>query len=143
LGFIREYLAELIPNLNVFDTLPIWQNGANVLKLMPRAVFGHQRETTVVLQDKCLTPFYLSQSIPRRNLTVCACPALSFYIPSISVPRCPCLRLSVSMSESDCDSTVCLRVCACTRVNKCVCMCARARLCVRVFICMCMVIFKS
>jgi hypothetical protein len=24
LGFIREYLAEFTPNLNVFDTLPIW-----------------------------------------------------------------------------------------------------------------------
>jgi hypothetical protein len=29
LGFIRQYLAELMPNLNVFDTLPTWQSGVN------------------------------------------------------------------------------------------------------------------
>jgi hypothetical protein len=40
LGFIREYLAELTPNMNVFDTLPIWQSGANFLKLMPLAVMN-------------------------------------------------------------------------------------------------------
>jgi hypothetical protein len=26
LEFIRQYLAELMPNLNVFDTLPTWQH---------------------------------------------------------------------------------------------------------------------
>jgi hypothetical protein len=35
LGFICEYLAEVTPNLNVFDTLPIWESEANFLKLMP------------------------------------------------------------------------------------------------------------
>jgi hypothetical protein len=37
LEFIRQYLAELMPNMNVFDTLPTWQSGANFLKLIPRA----------------------------------------------------------------------------------------------------------
>jgi hypothetical protein len=38
LGFNRQYLAALIPNLNVFYTLPIWQSGVKNLGLMPRAV---------------------------------------------------------------------------------------------------------
>ncbi len=37
LGFIRRYLPAVMRDLNVFDTLPIWQNGVNFLGLMTQA----------------------------------------------------------------------------------------------------------
>ncbi len=64
LGFIRECLAERIPNLNVFDTVPIWQSRANFLKLMPRAVSTFKASTRIRLESRIsqerLKPFDLN-----------------------------------------------------------------------------------
>jgi hypothetical protein len=35
MGFIRQYLAAFMYNLNLFYTLLIWQSGVNFLGLMP------------------------------------------------------------------------------------------------------------
>jgi hypothetical protein len=39
LGFIPQYFVELMPNLNVFDTLLICESGVNFQELMPRAAW--------------------------------------------------------------------------------------------------------